>query len=275
MHIYIPKKKNMIPTCFLFNRPSMLKFFRSSLRHSARSLLVSAAPTNLPLLFSYYLTLVLSSPPCPLLHLSFYHKLSGSSGRNHLLFLSVPSGCNGSPDIRFSRGTTRLMSLPDGKCYLPSPQSRAVFLLSLISTLLFSRTGGVLSHRNSSTHRFPRFPPRNLRSLIMLAVFSLVYAATDTVFRLVLVSLGLAESRILPAALVDTRPRSSLISLCTVQLRTLCAAHSLATLCLYTTSCSDPGWLLGFWGSMFYRWAPISWKGSGKQQQLQNNKSSF
>ena len=53
----------------------MLKFFRRSLRHSASSLLVSAAPTSLPLLFSSYPTLALSSPPCPLLHLSFYLKL--------------------------------------------------------------------------------------------------------------------------------------------------------------------------------------------------------
>ena len=57
---------------FLFGRPSMLKFFRWSLRHSARSLLVSATPTSLPFFFS--------SPPvwlsfCPLLHLSSYLKL--------------------------------------------------------------------------------------------------------------------------------------------------------------------------------------------------------
>ena len=39
-------------TLFLFSRPSMLKFFRWSLGHSVRSLLVSAAPTALPLLFS-------------------------------------------------------------------------------------------------------------------------------------------------------------------------------------------------------------------------------
>ena len=37
---------------FLFSRPSMLKFFRRSVCHFARSLLVSAAPTSLPLLFS-------------------------------------------------------------------------------------------------------------------------------------------------------------------------------------------------------------------------------
>ena len=37
---------------FLFGRPSTFKFFRWSLRHSARSSLVSAAPTSLPFLFS-------------------------------------------------------------------------------------------------------------------------------------------------------------------------------------------------------------------------------
>ena len=61
------------------------------------------------LLFSYYLTLVLSSPPCPLLHLSSYLKLCGRSGRNCLLS-PVLSDYNGSPDTRFSRGTTRLMT---------------------------------------------------------------------------------------------------------------------------------------------------------------------
>ena len=39
----------------------------------------------MPLLFSFYLTLVLFSPLCPLLHLSFYLNLSGKSGRNCLL----------------------------------------------------------------------------------------------------------------------------------------------------------------------------------------------
>ena len=52
---------------------------------------------------------------------------------------------------------------------------------------------------------------------------------------LAIISLKLAESRILPAAPADTRPRIPLISFCTVQLRTLCAARSLVTLCLSTT----------------------------------------
>ena len=62
-------------------------------------------------------------------------------------------------------------------------------------------------------------------------------------------------------------PRTPLISFCTVQLRTLCAAHSLASLCLCTASGPDPGELPGFWGSMVSRHAPIPRKGSGKQKQ--------
>ena len=52
--------------------------------------------------------------------------------------------------------------------------------LSLVSTLVFSRTGGVLSHLNSSIHRFPRFSRRNLCSLVTLTVSSLICAVTDT-----------------------------------------------------------------------------------------------
>ena len=65
----------------------------------------------------------------------------------------------------------------------------------------------------------------------------------------------------------STRPRTSLHSFCTVQQRTLCAAHSLATLCLCTTSGPGPGESPGFWGSMVYRHVPIPRKGSGNQQQ--------
>ena len=84
---------------------------------------------------------------------------------------------------RFSRGTTRLTSLPDGERCLRPPQSLVVsLLLSVVSTFIFSRTGGVLSLPNILTHRFPRFPPRNLCSLVMLAVSSLVFAAMDTAF---------------------------------------------------------------------------------------------
>ena len=103
--------------------------------------------------------------PCPLLHLSSYLKLCGRSGRNCLLSPPALSGYNGSPDTRFSRETTRLMRWPDGERYLRPPQSLVVSLfLSLVSTLVFSRTGGVLSHRSILTHRISRFPLRNLCS---------------------------------------------------------------------------------------------------------------
>ena len=135
------------------------------------------------LLFFSCLALVLSSPPCPLLHLSCYLKLCGRSGRNCPFSPPVLSGYNGSPDTRFSRGTTQLMSLPDGERCLRPPQSLVVsLLLSLVSTLLLSRTGGVLSLQSILTRRFPQFPLRNLCSLVMLAVSSLVFAAMDTAF---------------------------------------------------------------------------------------------
>ena len=93
-------------------------------------------------------------------------------------------------------------------------------------------------------------------------MFSLVFAASDTAYSLTPIFLGLAESRILRAAPVDTRPRTLLISLCTVQLRTLCTANSLATLCLSTT-CGSGFWEFpGYWGYMVFRNAPTPRKGS-------------
>ena len=72
---------------------------------------------------------------------------------------------------------------------------------------------------------------------------------------------------ILPAAPSDTLSTTLLISFCTVQLRTLCAAHSLATFCLSTTSGLDPREFPGFWGCMVFCHAPIPRKGSRNQQQ--------
>ena len=88
----------------------------------------SSNKSAISLLFSYCLTLVLSSPSCPLLHLSCYLKLCSRSGRNCLLS-PVLSGYNGSPDTRFYRETTRLMSWPDVERYLRPPLSLVVSLL--------------------------------------------------------------------------------------------------------------------------------------------------
>ena len=111
--------------------------------------------TNKPaisLLFYSYLTLVLSLPPCPLLDRFSCLKLCGRSGRNCLLSPSVLSHYNGPPDTRFSQGSMQLMSWPDGERLLRPLKSLAVSLLSsLVSTLLFSQTRGVLSHLNSLT----------------------------------------------------------------------------------------------------------------------------
>ena len=156
------------------------------------------------------------------------------------------------------------MSWPDGEGYSCPLQSLVVsLLLSLVSTLVFSRTGCVLSHRSSLTHRLPRFSQRNLCSYVTLALSSLVYAATNTAFfyapiSLALaeprfISLALAEPRFLDAAPADARFRTLLISFCTVQLRTLCAARSLAIFCLFTASGPSPGELLGFWGFMVFQ----------------------
>ena len=123
----------------------------------------STNKSAISLLFSFCLTLVLSSPPCPLLHLSFYLKLCGRSGRNCLFSPPVLSDYNGSPDTRFSRGTTRLMSWPDGEhCLRPLQPLVVSLLLSLVSTLVLSRTGGVLSHRSIFDTQVPSISSEEL-----------------------------------------------------------------------------------------------------------------
>ena len=131
------------------------------------------------LLFSSYMTLVLSSSLSSLLCLSCYHNLSG---RICLPSPSVLSGYNGSPDTCFFRELTQLMSWPDGEGYLSSAIFVVFFLLSLVSTHYCSQTGGVLSHLNSLTHSFRQFPPRNLCSLATLAMCFFAFTSTDTAY---------------------------------------------------------------------------------------------
>ena len=80
--------------------------------------------------------LALSLPPCPLLCLSFYLKLSGRSGRNCLLFPPVLSSYNESLDTLFSWVTTQLLSWPEGERYSSPLQSLASSLF--LSYPLFS-----------------------------------------------------------------------------------------------------------------------------------------
>ena len=170
----------------------MLKFFRlkpapfctlfagvGSTNKSAISLLFPSDSRSVLVTLSFFPSFLLSQTPWQI-----WQELS---------FLSCFILLQWVPGHSFRPRNTRLMSWPDRERYLHLSQSLAVsLLLSLVSTLVFSRTRGVLSHLNSSTRRFPRFPPRNLCSLVMLAVFSLVYAATDTAYCYVVISLGLA-----------------------------------------------------------------------------------
>ena len=138
----------------------------------------STNKSAISLLFSYlsdscYVLATLFSPP------SFLLSQTHLAGTVFTLLLFYPA----------TMGSRTLVSpgerhcWPDGERYLRPPQSPVVsLLLSLVSTFVFGRTGGVLSHQSILRHRFPRFPPRNLCSLVMLAVSCLVYAAMDTAF---------------------------------------------------------------------------------------------
>ena len=138
----------------------------------------------------------------------------------------------------------------------------------LISTLLFSRTGGVVSHLNSLTHRLLRFPLKNLCSVFTLIVSSLVFAATDTAYCQALFSLELAESRILHAAPAAIHPRTPSFH------SALSSYAILGPLALWQLSVSGlgPGELPIFWGSMVFRHAPIPLEGVRQQQQRATTK---
>ena len=229
----------------------------------------STNKSAISLLFSYYLTLVLSSPPCPLLHLSSYLKLCGISGRNCLLS-PVLSGYNGSPDTRFYWGTTRLISWPDGERYLRPPQSLVVSLLLFpVSTLVLSRTGGrTVSSKffDTQVHSISTEElvlPRHARCVLS----RLRCNGHSFLLGSYLSRIGRIENLSCSACGHSSQDTSHLILHCPARdsLRRSLFGDSLSL----STSGPDPGELLGFCGSMVIRHAPIPWKGSGKQQQQQ------
>ena len=137
------------------------------------------------------------------------------------------------------------MSWPDRERYLRPLQSLVVSpLISRIHSSLFSDCRRTVSSKFFDT----QVPSISTKELVLPRHARCVLSRLCCNGHSLLLSsyLELAESRILPEAPADTHPRTPLISFCTVQLRTLCTAHSLATLCLSTTSGPDPGELLGF-----------------------------
>ena len=210
-------------------------------------------------LLIYYLTLVLSSPPSFLLSQTLWQiwqELSSlSSCSIRLQWVPGHSFLPGNMADELARRDALL-----APSAIPCSLS---FLTSRIHSRLISDWRRTVSSKFFDT----QVPSISTEELVLPRHARCVLSrlrATDTAFFWVLISRGLAELRILLAAPVDTHPRTSLISFCTVQLRTLCAAHSLATLRLFTTSGPDPGELPGFWGSMVFRHVPIPQKGSGK-----------
>ena len=161
----------------------------------------SKPATSLLLSDSRSILATLSSPPSFLLPQTFWQKLSSFSCS---IRLQMIHGHSFLPRNDVADEVARLGALL-------APSAIPCSLCSFTPRIRFSWTVSVLSRLNFSTRRFSRFPPRNLCFLVMLTAFSLVYAATDTAFCEVLISLGLTESRILPAALVDTRPRTLII----------------------------------------------------------------
>ena len=223
----------------------------------------STIKSAISLLFSYCLTLVLSSPPPFLLSQTLWQiwqELSSLSSCS-IKLQWVPGHSflpgNNAADKLARRGVLLAPSA------IPCSLSPLTFC---IHSCLILDWGRAVSPKFFDT----QVPSISTEELVLprhaRCVLSRLRCNRHSLLWVV-ISLGLAESRILPAAPVDTRPRTSFISFCTVQLRTLCAAHSLATLCLCTTSGPDSGELPGLWGSMVFRHAPIPRKGSGKQQQ--------
>ena len=150
------------------------------------------------------------------------------------------------------------MNWPDGKRFSCLLLSLVVsLLLFFISTLVFSRTGGVLSHQNSSTYRFPSVSheklvlPRHARCALSH------FCCNEHCLPLssYLTRIRRIENPSCSACGHPSQDTSYLILYCP-GIQPLCAARSLAILCLSTISGQGYGELPGFWIFMVFRHAP-------------------
>ena len=202
------------------------------------------------LLFSSYLTLVLSSPPCLLLHVFFSLNLSGRSGRNY----------------RFSSCSIRLQWVP-GHSFLPENDSSDELarrgallvpptpLIFRIHSCFFSDWRRTVSSKFFDT-QVSSFSteeivlPRHVRYVLSrLRCKGHSLLLSSYLFRI-----GRIENSSCSACRHSFQDTSHLILHC--QLRTLLVAHSLATLCLYKISAPGPGKLPSFCGLMVFRHSP-------------------
>ena len=231
----------------------------------------STNKSAISLLFSYYLTLVLSSLPCPLLHLSSYLKLCGRSGRNCLFSLPVLSGYNGSPEHSFLPGNDTADELARRGALL-APSATPCSLSPLISCI-HSRLISDWRRTVSSKYFDTQVPSISTEKLVLprharCVLSRLRCNGHSLLLGSYLSRIGRIENPSCSACGHPSQDISHLIVYCPAvdSLRRSLFGDSLSLYDLW----SRPWELPGFWSSMVFRHAPIPRKGSGNQQQQQH-----